>query len=88
MKLTSPTMGMAQLKNSCLFLKNVTMWLKTFKYTCPDSLSLFFFLKIFTNVKNKYENGIFYHVSFEKKKSLDLQKIESCCDIYLLLLVW
>jgi hypothetical protein len=35
----------------------------------------FFGLKIFTNVKNKYENGIFYHFK-KRRKSLDLQKLD------------
>jgi hypothetical protein len=34
---------------------------KTFKHTCHDNSFLFFGLKFLTNVKNKYENGIFDH---------------------------
>jgi hypothetical protein len=37
---------------------------------------MYFGLKFFTNVKNKYEKGIFDHFFF-LKKSLNLQKIEN-----------
>jgi hypothetical protein len=49
------------------------MWLKTVIYV--------FGLKIFTNVKNKYEKGIFDYF-FEKKKSLNLQKNENHVAIF------
>jgi hypothetical protein len=43
-----------------------------------DESSFFLGLKFCTNVKNKYENGIFYCFFFlRKKKSLDLQKIDN-----------
>jgi hypothetical protein len=63
------------------------MWLKTFKYTCHDE-SFFFCLKICTNVKSKYEKGIFDHFFYEKKVIKFAKDWKSCCDISLLVLVW
>jgi len=41
-------------------------------------MSFFFFgLNFCTNVKNKYEMGIFYLYFFKKRKSLDLLKSEN-----------
>jgi hypothetical protein len=50
------------------FFQNVTMWLKTFKYTCPKRRIFFFLgLKIWTNLKKKYEKRILHHFFFKKK---------------------
>ncbi len=44
-----------------------------FWHLCHDEVFLFS-LKIFKNLKNKYEKRIFYLFFFGRKKSLDLQK--------------
>ncbi len=56
-----------------LFFQNMTMWLKTFKYTCHDSF-LFWFENLHKCERNMKGNIWSF---FLKKKSLDLQKIEN-----------
>jgi hypothetical protein len=74
MKLLSPKMIMAPIirKIHVILSKcdNVIEKIKVHIYS-------FFNLKIFTNVKNKYEKGISDHFCFLRKKSLDFQNLEN-----------
>jgi hypothetical protein len=88
MKLLSPKMIMVPI--ICKKSYNYLQWQCDWKHSNTlVMMSLFFFgLKICTNVKSKYEKGIFDHFFYEKKVIKFAKDWKSCCDISLLVLVW
>jgi hypothetical protein len=88
MKLVSPPMVTAHIKNSCNSLK---MWQCDWKHSDTHvrrSLLFFSGLRFCTNMNNKYEKGIFYHFFlWEKKVNRFTKNWKSCCNISLLVLV-
>ncbi len=80
--------GTYHTQNFMWFFRNVTMWLKTLKYTCHDKF--FWGLKSCTNLKKDiWKGNILPLFLYGRKNSLNLQKNwKSWCNISLLALVW
>jgi hypothetical protein len=65
------------------------MWQNSWKHSNTHvTISLFFGLKFYKNVKNKYEKGIIDHFFLIQKNHYISKNSKLCCDISLLVLVW
>ncbi len=80
--------GTHHLQRFMCFFQNVTMWLKTFKYTCQWQVSFFFGFEVLYKCKNKHEKWTFYHFFGKKKVTRFAKNWKSCRNISLLVLVW
>jgi hypothetical protein len=86
MKLLSPKMVMARIISKIhVILSNCDIVIENIQIYISSS----FYLKICTNVKNKYENGISNHFWFLKKKIIRFSNFENhVVTFFLLVLVW